>query len=127
MTDPFDAPGTASGIDWDAYNGRLFLITALSMEKDIVTVIGTKDAIRGDAVVLDGPGAPEVHKDILIFPRVLQGQIRANIGTGRANLGRLGQGEKKPGQNAPWKLADPTESDKATARAYLSVGVEPPF
>jgi hypothetical protein len=130
MTDPFDNPGTASGIDYADYNGRLLLITPLTSEKDINTVIGVKDAVRANVVVLDGPGAPEELKDVLIFPRVLQGQIRANVGTGRSNLGRLGQGEKKPGQSPPWKLADPTEADKTLARQYLSVGAasaEPPF
>jgi len=53
-----------------------------------------------DALVQAFRGNQE-FRDTLIFPNVLQGQVRGNIGTGRANLGRLGKGVKKPGQNAP--------------------------
>jgi hypothetical protein len=121
--DPFDSPGSSVGIQWDEVNGRLLLITPLSIEKEVKTVNGVKDATRANVVILDGPDAPEEFRDTLIFPNVLQGQIRANVGTSRANLGRLGQGNKKPGQNPPWKLSDPTEEDKAVARSWYAGGV----
>ncbi len=57
---------------------------------------------------------------MLIFPRVLQSQLRAYIGTGKGALGRLGKGVAKAGQSAPWQLDTPTDADKATARAYLA-------
>lgn len=127
MTDMFDAPGSASGLDLKTIEGRLLLIKPLSEEKDIQTSFGPKNAIRADVTVIDGPGAPEDHNDVLIWPLVLQGQIRSNIGTGRYNLGRLGKGTGKPGQQPPWKLADPTDADKDTARAHLAKATQPPF
>lgn len=127
MTDQFDAPGSATGLDLASIEGRLLLIKPLAQETGINTSLGMKDAVRADVVVLDGPDSPAAHGDILIFPKVLQGQVKANIGTGRFNLGRLGKGNAKPGQNAPWKLADPTDADKDTARAYLASKTEPPF
>lgn len=131
MEDVFDNPGVSAGIKWEDYSGRLMLITPHSSEKDVNTAIGVKDAIRADITVLDGPGSPEEIPDVLVFPRVLQGQLRSNVGTGRKCLGRLGQGEKRPGQNPPWKLGDPTDADRATARAHLtgnaSSTTEPPF
>lgn len=123
--DVFDNPGVSAGIKWEDYSGRLLLITPTAFEKDVNTSIGTKDAIRADVTVLDGPGSPEDIPDVLVFPRVLQGQLRSNVGTGRKCLGRLGQGEKRPGQNPPWKLGDPTDADRQTARAHLAGAANP--
>lgn len=117
--DLFDAPSSSSGIKWDDLNGRLLLVTPNEVVDEITTNYGATSAIRADIVVLDGPEAPEEIIDTLIFPKVLQSQVRKNAGTGRMNLGRLGQGTKKPGQSAPWMLADPTDDDKAVARSYI--------
>lgn len=128
MTDDmFDGPSSTTGIQWDQINGRLLLIKAHSVETDIKTSFGDTDAVRADVTVLDGPDSPEEYRDTLIFPRVLQGQVRSNAGTGRMNLGRLGQGNKKPGQSAPWLLGDPTDADKAIARDYLAKNPSIPF
>jgi hypothetical protein len=124
--DEFDSPGSVTGVEWAELNGRLLLIQPHSSE-EIDTVHGRSKAVRADIVVLDGPGAPEEIIDTLIFPKVVSGQVRGNVGTGRRNLGRLGQGNKKPGQTAPWILADPTDADKAVARAYLSSQTVAPF
>jgi hypothetical protein len=125
--DMFDGPGSANGIVWADYENRLLLITP--HEKDVVvnTSFGESAAVRADIVVLDGPGAPEEVTDTLIFPKVLQGQVKGNAGTGRMNLGRLGKGQAKPGQSAPWMLGDPTDADKDTARAYLASKTAAPF
>lgn len=127
MTDPFDDPGTVTGVDWGELQGRLLLITPHELINDFKTSLGTGTTIRADVVVLDGPGAPAEYNDALVFPKVLQGQIRANAGTGRSNLGRLGQGEKKPGQSAPWMLSAPVEADKVIARRHIGAAVSPPF
>lgn len=122
MTDDmFGDPGSTAGIDLDALNGHLLLITPTVQEKDITTAFGPTDAIRADVVALaEGPHQAEEFPDVLIFPRVLQSQLRSYVGTGRAALGRLGKGVAKPGQSAPWQLAPSTDSDKATARQYLA-------
>lgn len=127
MTDLFDAPGSASGLDLNEIEGRLLLVKPLSQETGINTANGVKDAVRADVVVLDGPGAPVEHVDVLLFPKVVQGQVKSNIGTGRYNLGRLGKGVAKPSQKPPWKLADPTDADKDVARAFLASKTEAPF
>lgn len=127
MTDMFDGPGTASGFSWEDNANRLLLIKPHAVEHGVKTSFGEKDAIRADIIVLDGPTAGEENNDVLVFPLVLQGQIRANVGTGRYNLGRLGQGEKKAGQKPPWKLGDPTDADKDAARAHLAKNTQAPF
>lgn len=127
MTDMFDAPGSATGVKWEDLNGRLLLIQPLSEEKDIPTAFGSTNAVRANVTVLDGPSAGEEFADTLIFPKVLQSQVKGNCGTGRFNLGRLGKGTAKPGQSAPWMLGDPTDADKDAARAHLASKTTPPF
>lgn len=120
--DLFDAPGGGDLFDWEAHIRRLLLITPKSVETGIKTDYGDKDATRADIVVLGEPGAgpDEVVRDTLIFPQYIQGQVRSVIGTGRMTLGRLGQGEAQAKQKPPWLLSDPTDADKAVARAYLA-------
>lgn len=114
MTDPWDSPGSTAGVDFEELNGRLLVITPHAAE-EVNTSFGEKECVRADLVVLDGPSASTEYKDTLIFPKVLIGQLRSTIGTGRMVLGRLGQGVAKPGQKPPWLLADPTEADRKVA------------
>lgn len=127
MTDMFDGPGSASGVQWGDYEGRLLLIKPLEKDVTVSTSFGESTAVRADITVLDGPGAPEEIADTLIFPKVLQGQVKGNAGSGRYNLGRLGKGNAKPGQSAPWMLGDPTDADKDAARGYLASKNTAPF
>lgn len=125
-TDPFEAPATAVGIDYKELNGALLLFSVTSVETGVVTSLGEKDAVRCNVAVLDGPQAGQTYDDTLIFPRVLIGQLRSRVGG--MVLGRLGQGAAKPGQNPPWKLAEPTDDDKAKGRAHLAANAPaPPF
>jgi hypothetical protein len=117
--DLFDAPASASGIDLKELNGCVLLIKPLRIEADVNTALGLKDATVADVHVLDGDDPGAYHAAVFLWPKVLQSQVAPNIGTGRYNLGRLGQGTAKPGQNPPWKLSDPTEADKQLARKYL--------
>lgn len=125
MTDEFSSPAKSSFTPKDLI-GRLLLITPHAVEKDITTDYGTSDATRADVVVLDGDGAPDEKPDVLIFQKALQGNLRSQLGKGKV-LGRLGQGEAKKGQSAPWILTDPTEPDKVMARAYLAQAQSDPF
>lgn len=126
-TDEFDGPGSAAGLTWADLKGRLLLITPHSQE-EIDTTFGLSKCVRADVVVVDAePAEDSLFADTLIFPKVIQSQIRGNIGTGRRNLGRLGQGAAKKGQSPPWTLEDPSEADKVAARAYLASAVAAPF
>jgi hypothetical protein len=127
MTDEFDNPGTTTAINLEELNGRLLLIKPSRLEVNISTVLGAKDATVADVHVLDGPTPGEVAGEAFIWPKVLQAQLRSLVSSGRYCLGRLGQGVAKPGQNPPWKLADPTDDDKAAARKYLAELTAPPI
>lgn len=118
MSDMFDSPST--GVKITEFEGNLLLLTPRSEQKAISTAFGPADAIETDLAVLDGRHAGQAHSGVLVFQKALQGQLRPKIGTGRMVLGRLGRGVAKPGQSAPWILSEPTEQDKAQARAYLA-------
>jgi hypothetical protein len=116
--DEFATPAAPGGIDWQGLHQHLLLVEPLSNETGISTVHGPTNAVRASVSVLDGPAAGTVHEDALIFPKVLQGQVRSKIG--QKVLGRLGQGVAKPGQTAPWMLLEATPQDVETARRFLA-------
>lgn len=122
-TNPFAAPASTAGLDYQALNGSLLLIEPRGVETDVKTSLGAKDAVQADVAVLDGGHAGTTYSDVLIFPKVLQSQLRSKIG--EKVLGRLGQGAAKPGQNAPWTLAAPTEADIAVGVAWIERQAKP--
>ncbi len=121
----FNDPSTATGIDWKDLHGSLLLFKVHGQEVGIKTVHGDSNAVRADVIVLDGDKEGEAYTDTLVFPKVLQSQLKPSIGS--MVLGRLGQGHKKPGQSAPWTLATATEAEKTVGRDYLAKSVETPF
>jgi hypothetical protein len=114
----FNDPSGSDLMPLDDLNGSLLLLTVYEETDPINTVHGPQTAVRADVVVLDGKLEGESYQDTLIFPRVLKSQLRRSAG-GLMVVGRLGQGNKKPGQNAPWTLNTATEADKARAQRYV--------
>jgi hypothetical protein len=132
----FAAPAEPSGISYTDLNGALLLVKVHAVEADVPTAFSkpgqANPAVRADLTVLDGLQAGEQYEDALIFPKVLQGQLKSRIG--QLVLGRLGQGQAKPGQSAPWRLDAATSADEAVADAHLrkvaapaGSSAEPPF
>jgi len=122
MTYDFADPSTPTGIDYTELSGSLLMVEVLSVE-DHVPTVHTKPgernpAIRANVTVLDGRQAGHVYEDALVFPKVLQGQLRSRVG--KTVLGRLGQGDAKQGQNPPWKLAPATPQDRRQAEERLA-------
>jgi hypothetical protein len=115
----FSQPAAATGgIDWSSLNGALLIVQPLEVVHDINTSFGTTDAVRANVTVVDGPHAGDVHDDTLVFPRVLQSQLKSRIG--QNVLGRLGQGQAKPGQSPPWTLNPGSSQDEQAALAVLT-------
>lgn len=123
MTDEytFDDPGSLVGIKWNEHTGALVLITPREVKKDFPTQAGPADTTFADVMILDGPSAGSTYQGVPIYQKFLQGQLRANVGTGRSCLGRIGQdpSRAKPGQTAPWVLGNPSDADKQAAARYL--------
>lgn len=95
----------------------LLLFTVHEQMGEMQTSFGPATPIRADVAVLDGPHKGQVYDDALVFPRVLQGQLRPSVGG--MVLGRLGKGTAKAGQSAPWMLAAPTDGDREVGKKYL--------
>lgn len=126
----FAAPAAPSGgLDFQALNTKLLLVEVLAVEDHVPTVHtkpGEKSpAVRANVTVLDGDPAGETFEDTLIFPKILQSQIRAKVG--QKVLGRLTQGQAKPGQSAPWVLAEATPADVSVAEAWVAKNTAPAF
>jgi hypothetical protein len=125
--DDFAAPAApGGGIDWKNHKGNLLLIEALEDVQGIQTSFGAANAVRANVTVIDGATGAEEYDDCLVFPKVLASQLRKQIG-GKKVLGRLGQGNAKPGQSAPWLIEEASAEDVAKARAYLASLTDVPF
>lgn len=114
----FSQPAAGGGIEWASLNGCLLIIQPTENTDPITTVHGPQTAVRANVIVVDGPIAGTTHEDILVFPRVLKSQLSSRIG--QNVLGRLGQGQAKPGQNPPWNLQPGTAADEAAAVKLLT-------
>lgn len=115
------APG--GGITWADHKGALLLVEPLSIETGIQTVHGPSDAVKVNIHVIDGTGAGQSFEDTLVFPKLLQSQLRGQIGS--KVLGRLGQGAAKPGQSAPWLLQEASAEDIAKAEQWVAQNSKP--
>lgn len=123
-TNPFAAPAApADGIKWADHKGRLLIIEPTAHEQGIQTVHGPSDAIRADVHSLTGPTEADVFADCLIFPKVLQGQLRSRLG--EKVIGRLVQGNAKAGQSPPWMLEEATADDIQKGISYLAHVAKP--
>lgn len=123
--DTFASPAAAGGgFAMRDHLGSLLLIEVFAAEDGIVTVNGPASAIRGTVAVLDGEHKGEVHEDTLIWGKVLQGQLRTRVG--QKVLGRVAQGNQKPGQSPPWVLLEATDADRAVGSAYLAGQISTP-
>lgn len=121
MTEQFANPAApGESVDWQGLSGSLLLIEPTELVQGINTVHGVSNAVRANVTVIDGPQAGQRNEDALIFPKVLQSQVRGKIG--QKVLGRLGQGVAKPGMSAPWMLHPATPDDIARANASVGSG-----
>lgn len=104
---------------WTAadHNGSLLLFFPTEVRRGIKTSNGDADAVSCSRVVNLNTG--RVLHNTLIFGTALV----PNIGGGAPDgivLGRLGQGEGKPGQSKPWILLPHDENDLRLAQQWLA-------
>lgn len=135
--DPFAAPEAIASEfpKIDAMRGRLVMVRPHKLEEGLKSAEfdNLYDRMTSDVYVIDGgpvkneagqPFEGTVFTAMYISQSRLIQQVAPKIGTGVMALGRLDT--YKPGQPAkkgnPWGLADPTEADKAAARAYIAAG-----
>ena len=115
----FKDPSTGGDkLPLDDLKGSLLLFSVHEQMAEMQTSFGVATPIRSDVAVLDGAFKGQVFTDTLIFPRVLQGNLRGAIG--EMVIGRLGKGTAKAGQSAPWVLDAATDADKQVGERYLA-------
>lgn len=123
QADPFATPAPPGGsVDFNVLNNCLLMFEVHRVE-DHVPTVHTKPGEKSPAVaatvhIIDGPMAGQVIDSALIFPKILQSQLSPRVGA--KVLGRLFQGQGKPGQSPPWTLAEATPQDRAAALEYLN-------
>lgn len=121
VNDPFSTPSGTSDYRINDFVGEVLLVKPTEDITDMVTEIGTTDAVRVDLVPLTGHLAGKKLDDILVFQMALKRALRKVLDGGNPYLlGKLTMGAKKPGKNAPYIFDKPTEEDKAMARAWLA-------
>lgn len=109
----FDAPSSGgSGVKPADLEGHVLVVEPLEYVPNISTSFGEKDAIRCNVHDITDK---QSHEDTLFFGTALIGSFKKDIG--KRLLGKLGKGEAKPGQSAPWVLVDLTGNEKAVAAA----------
>lgn len=118
MSEFVQPPAPSGGITWADYKGCLLVIEPLSFEPKVKTAFGDNDAIRANVYILKSPGESDDFEDTLIFPKILVNQTKGAIG--QRIVGRLGQGQAKSNQSAPWLLEEATPEDIAKAQEWLS-------
>lgn len=104
---------------WTAaeHNGSLLLFFPTEVRRGIKTSNGDADAVSCSRVVNLNTG--RILHNTLIFGTALV----PNIGGGAPDgvvLGRLGQGEGKPGQSKPWILLPHDENELRMAQEWLA-------
>lgn len=123
MSEFVSAAPPSGGIKFDDYKGSLLIVEPLSLESGIQTAFGTADAVKANVYALTGADTSDDYEECLIFPKVLAGQLRSQIG--KKVVGRLGQGTAKPGQSAPWVLDPATPEDIEKAQAWMAKRATP--
>jgi hypothetical protein len=116
----FAEPASSTGIEWHDLLGALLIIEPVEIVTGINTDFGVTDAVRATVTVIDGDKTGDIYDDTLVFPRVLQSQLKSKLG--QKVLGRLAQGVAKPKQSPPWKLEAANEADQKTAVEFLARG-----
>lgn len=114
--DDFEAPGSTTGLDYEELNGKLLVFLPTDIVPEMETEYGTSTRIPRCSL-LDVTGGVW-YDDVLVFPKVLKGQLTSKVG--RKVIGRLSQGQASGKQSPPWVLLTATDQDIAEARAYVN-------
>jgi hypothetical protein len=114
-------PGTGRGDKWTPadHDDHLVAYIGLTEMPGQKTSFGEADAVHCDYVVCIDDNF--VGTDVLVFgvavvPALIEGMAE---GDNEAIVARLGKGNAKPGQNAPWLLYDTTDEDRERAAKWL--------
>jgi hypothetical protein len=110
----FDAPtsGGSDSVRPADLEGHVLVVEPIEYRPSVSTAFGDKDAIQ---VIVHDISEKTSHDDVLFFGSAVIATLKRDIG--KKVLAKMGKGEAKPGQSAPWILIDLTTNEKAVAAA----------
>lgn len=110
----FDAPtsGGSDSVRPADLEGHVLVVEPIEYRPSVSTKYGDRDAIQ---VIVHDISEKTSHDDVLFFGSALIATLKRDIG--KKVLAKMGKGEAKPGQSAPWILIDLTTNEKAVAAA----------
>lgn len=115
------APG-GSGFRAAEHVGALVVFVGTKLEPDYPTSFGTTNAARvAITVPLDGENAGEVYYDSLLFQTALVPSL--TNAESDIVVGRIGVGQAKAGQSAPYILDEPTEEEITAVQTWLDENI----
>jgi len=114
---PWSDPTDPEFFEIAKHLGSLCLIAVNEYIPTMTTSAGTGSAVRAEVAVIDGPMAGKRYPDAMFFGKKIVPQLKASHGS--TILGRIGQGEKQAGKNAPFIVEKATTDDAAKATAYV--------
>jgi hypothetical protein len=126
--DPFEDEfdnATSEYITTDELDGRLVLIWSTGIRTGLQGASGLYDATEAKYVILDGETTekidvvPKLVDDGLFSAGAIHSKLKNRV-NGRPVLGRVDSRPSQRNKNVKaYGLADPTDADKAIARAWL--------
>jgi hypothetical protein len=119
MSDMFQRPSSGDHFKAADHLGKLVLFETIGGKEMVKTNFGDTEAVTADVTVIDADGGPQTYPRSLVFGAALIGTLTRAL-PGKPLLGRIGQGQAKAGQSAPWVLADYSDQDAQLAGQYLT-------
>lgn len=120
------ASSASGGLKLADLEGSLIIMRPTGEPESMQTAYG--EGTYTPAEVLVVKGAPEyadgTWHDLWVFPKAVQGQLRAAAKAGQPIVGEVGKGAAKPGQSAPWLLLDTDEDGLNAARAAFTTALK---
>lgn len=113
----WDKPAESDFFKIADHLGDLVIIAVNGYEPNFPTSMGPGPAIRAEIAVVEGNKAGARYKDALLFNKKLVPQLRSSLGS--VVLARIAQGVARPGQSAPYQLADFSPEDARKANEWV--------
>ena len=132
MGNPF-AQGSevAGGLKITDYDEDVIVIRATGEEEVIKTSMGDSDAVPAEFFLVEGPHEDEFISEngpgwqqTIIFQTVLRAQLKGAARKGKPIIAKLERGVAKPGQSAPWRFGDITDSKVISKAAKMYEAAE---
>lgn len=120
------ASSASGGLKLADLEGCLVIMRPTGAPESTQTAYGEGTYTPAEVLVVSGAAdlTDGTWHELYVFPKVVQGQLRAAAKAGQPIVGEVGKGTAKPGQSAPWVLLDADEAGLNTARAAFAAALK---